>query len=214
MARQLGKLGHHVIISGRSESKVKGALEKLRGEKVEAESLLMDVSDEKSILNAAKEFSKRNLKLDVLVNNAAIGLKGDTSILHSDETILTETLNTNCFGPLCVCKAFLPFINSPGRIINVSSGGGSMTDLVGGWSPVYCVSKSLLNALTRHLAYELETKNISVNAVCPGWVRTDMGGSTAPRSVAKGAETLVWLATDAPQKLSGKFFRDKEEIPW
>jgi NAD(P)-dependent dehydrogenase (short-subunit alcohol dehydrogenase family) len=214
MARQLGKLGHHVIISGRSESKLKLALEKLQKEKIEVEGLLMDVSDEKSILFAAKEFSEKKLKLDVLVNNAAIGLKGDRSILQNDDALLTETLNTNCTGPLRVCKAFLPLMNSPARIVNVSSGGGSMTDPVGGWSPAYCVSKSLLNALTRHLAYELESKNISVNAVCPGWVRTDMGGSAAPRSVAEGAETPVWLATEAPQNLTGIFFRDKSEIPW
>ena len=89
-----------------------------------------------------------------------------------------------------------------------------MTDEPGGWWPAYCVSKTLLNAITRQLAYELEEKNISVNAVCPGWVRTDMGGAGASRSVAKGAETPVWLADDAPQNLSGKFFRDKKEIPW
>jgi NAD(P)-dependent dehydrogenase (short-subunit alcohol dehydrogenase family) len=213
-ARQLGKLGYHVIISARDEVKLQEALQKLKKENMEVESLLMDLSNAKSIADAAREFSKRKLKLDVLINNAAIGLKGDRSILQNEETILTETLNTNCMGPLRVCKAFLPFMSSPSRIINISSGGGSMTDPIGGWSPAYCVSKSLLNALTRHLAYELESGNISVNAVCPGWVRTDMGGNAASRSVAKGAETPVWLATDAPQKFSGKFFRDKKEIPW
>jgi NAD(P)-dependent dehydrogenase (short-subunit alcohol dehydrogenase family) len=89
-----------------------------------------------------------------------------------------------------------------------------MSDPVGGWSPAYCVSKTLLNSITRQLAYELESKNISVNAVCPGWVRTDMGGKNASRMVEKGAETPVWLATEAPQELTGKFFRDKKQIPW
>jgi NAD(P)-dependent dehydrogenase (short-subunit alcohol dehydrogenase family) len=210
IAKQLLALGHHVIVSARSEKNLEQSLQKLKP----VEGLLMDVSDEKSIAEAAKEFSKRKLKLDVLINNAAIGLKGDQSILQNDDAILEETLNTNCMGPLRICKEFLPYMNSPARIINISSGGGSMTDPVGGWSPAYCVSKSLLNALTRHVAYALESKNISVNAVCPGWVRTDMGGSAAPRSVAKGAETPVWLATDASQKLTGKFFRDKSEIPW
>ena len=89
-----------------------------------------------------------------------------------------------------------------------------MTDPVGGWSPVYCISKSAVNALTRHLTYYLEEKNVVVNAACPGWVRTDMGGRSATRSVEKGAETIVWLATEAPLSLTGKFFRDKKEIPW
>ena len=96
----------------------------------------------------------------------------------------------------------------------ISSGAGSMSDEVATYSPAYCVSKTLLNAITRQLAHELKGKNISVNAVCPGWVRTDMGGMLASRSVAKGAETPVWLATEAPQSLTGKFFRDKEEILW
>ena len=88
-----------------------------------------------------------------------------------------------------------------------------MTDPVEGWSPAYCVSKSMLNALTRHLAYELESRQISVNAVCPGWVKTDMGGKSAPRSVERGAETIVWLAT-TEKTVTGKFFRDKKIIPW
>ena len=88
-----------------------------------------------------------------------------------------------------------------------------MTDPVGGWSPAYCVSKTLLNAITRHLASELGDKNISVNAVCPGWVKTDMGGQSATLTVEKGAETIVWLAT-TDSVPTGKFFRDRKIIPW
>ena len=105
-------------------------------------------------------------------------------------------------------------MNRPSRIVNLSSGGGSMTDHVGGWSPAYCISKTMLNGLTRHLAYELSEYGISVNAVCPGWVKTDMGGKSAPVSVQKGAETPVWLATEAPSDMTGKFFRNKHEIDW
>jgi NAD(P)-dependent dehydrogenase (short-subunit alcohol dehydrogenase family) len=89
-----------------------------------------------------------------------------------------------------------------------------MSDPIGGWSPAYCVSKSMLNAVTRHLAYELKDKQITVNSACPGWVKTDMGGSAAPRSVKHGTETIVWLASEAEHHLTGKFFRDKKEIPW
>jgi NAD(P)-dependent dehydrogenase (short-subunit alcohol dehydrogenase family) len=105
-------------------------------------------------------------------------------------------------------------MNNPSRIINISSGGGSMSDPVEGWAPVYCISKTLLNAITRHLALELVTRNISVNAVCPGWVRTEMGGKGSTRSIEKGAETPVWLAIEAPRELTGKIFRDKREIRW
>lgn len=214
IARQSGKAGLHVILSGRDEKRLDEALKKLHAENIAGDKLLMDVSDAKSITAAAKDFSSRFSQLDVLVNNAGIGLKNDNSLLHSDEEIFQQTLLANSYGPLRVTKAFLQFMKSGSRIIMISSGGGSMTDEVGGWWPAYCVSKSLLNAITRHLAYELSGKNIAVNAVCPGWVRTDMGGRGAPRSVEHGAETPVWLATEAPQSVTGKFLRDKKVIPW
>jgi NAD(P)-dependent dehydrogenase (short-subunit alcohol dehydrogenase family) len=179
----------------------------------EAEGLFLDINDELSIDAAVSILSKQNKKLDVLINNAAVLFQHDDSILNNSE-ILYNTLNTNSLGALRVCKAFLPFLKKPARIINVSSMGGSMTDATGGWAPAYCVSKTLLNAITRQLAYELKSRKISVNAVCPGWVRTDMGGRAATRSVEHGAETPVWLATMAPQELTGKFFRDKKLIPW
>lgn len=214
IARQCAAKNFHVFISGRDSSKLESAKQQLKKEKLDADTLLMDVSDAGSIKQAAAEFSKRNIRLDVLVNNAGIGVKGDQSISAGKEEVFTETLITNAYGPLRVTKAFLPVLKSPSRIIMISSGGGSMTDEPGGWWPAYCVSKTLLNALTRQLASELESKNIAVNAVCPGWVRTDMGGAGAHRSVEKGAETPVWLADEAPQKLTGSFFRDKKEIPW
>lgn len=212
-ARQLGQKGYFIILTGRNENKINQSLAELKKESINADALLIDVSNAQSIKKAADEILKRNYKLDVLINNAAVLYKNDKSILQENE-ILTETITTNSIGPLTVIKEFLSFMNSPSRIINVSSGGGSMTDPVGGWAPAYCVSKTLLNSITRQLAEELKPKNISVNAVCPGWVRTDMGGKNAPRSVEKGAETIVWLASEADHKLTGKFFRDKKQIPW
>lgn len=214
IARQLGKKNFHVIISARSEEKLKEALERLSNIGISSEMLVMDVSSESSVRNAAELFAKRNLHLDVLVNNAAILLKEDQSIVCQDITILKSAIETNCYGVLQVTQAFLPFLKSPGRIVNMSSSGGSMNDPVGGWSPAYCISKSMLNAMTRHLANELAEKNIAVNTLDPGWVRTDMGGGAAPRPVEKGAETPVWLASEAPQNISGRFFRDKMVIPW
>jgi NAD(P)-dependent dehydrogenase (short-subunit alcohol dehydrogenase family) len=174
----------------------------------------MDVSKPESIEKAALSFASKNLKIDVLVNNAGIIVRGDNQLHKNDNSILIRTIETNSYGPLRVTNAFLPFINSPGRIVMVSSGGGVLNGEVGGWSPAYCVSKTLLNAITKQLAYEIKDKNISVNAVCPGWVRTDLGGEGASRSVEKGAETPVWLATEALNNLTGLFFRDKNVISW
>lgn len=214
IARQCGKLGFHIIISGRDEELLKRALVNLLKENIDAESLLMDVSSPESIRNAAARFSSRRLKIDVLVNNAGININGDNHLLQNDKEILIHTINTNSYGPLFVTREFLPFISSPGRILMISSGGGAMNGEVAGWSPAYCVSKTLLNAIAKQLAYELRSEKISVNSVCPGWVRTDMGGAGASRTVDKGAETPVWLAMEAPQELTGLFFRDKKVIPW
>jgi len=214
MATQFGKLGHHIILTARDETRLEQAIQKLMKGQIKVEGLMMDVADEESIRNASEKFVQLNLKLDVLINNAAILDKEDRSILQENEDLLLKSLTTNSYGALRVVRAFLPFMKNPSRIINISSGGGSMTDPIGGWAPAYCVSKSMLNAITRHLAAELMPRNISVNAVCPGWVRTDMGGAGATRPVEIGAETPVWLATEAPQTLTGCFFRDKKQIPW
>ena len=214
IARECGKLGFHVIISGRNETRLKTSLENLQKEKINADSILMDVSSQESIEAAARQFALKSLKIDVLINNAGINLKGDKQLLQNEKNFLDQTLSTNSFGPLFVTKAFLPFIRSPGRIVMISSGGGVLNGDVAGWAPAYCVSKTLLNAITKQLAHELKDKNISVNAVCPGWVRTDMGGPGATRPVEKGAETPVWLSSEASQDLTGLLFRDKKVISW
>jgi NAD(P)-dependent dehydrogenase (short-subunit alcohol dehydrogenase family) len=214
IARQCGKAGFHVIISGRDEKRLKAALSQLQKENIDADSLLMNVNSLQSIKGAAETFAAKNLKIDVLINNAGIVAKGDSSLLKNEEHLLEQTIATNSYGPLRVTNLFLPFMQSPGRIIMVSSTGGALSKEVGGWSPAYCISKTFLNAITRQLAFELRNKNISVNAVSPGWVQTSMGGSFAPRSIEKGAETPVWLATEALQELTGNFFADKTEIPW
>ena len=214
IARQLGGKNFYVIITGRNEEKLSKALSLLENAGIRAEMILMDVSQDNSVESAAGILSMKNIRLDILINNAGISLKDDKSLISSELIVLEKIINTNSCGALRVTRAFLPLMNNYGKIINISSGGGSMTDPVEGWSPAYCASKTLLNALTRHLAYELSSHNISVNAVCPGWVKTDMGGKYAPRSVEQGAETPVWLASEAPINLTGKFLRDKKEIPW
>jgi NAD(P)-dependent dehydrogenase (short-subunit alcohol dehydrogenase family) len=112
-----------------------------------------------------------------------------------------------------VSKAFWPLLEGHGRIINVSSGGGQLSE-PSGWAPAYSLSKTALNGVTVQLALDGQRAGIAVNSICPGWVRTDMGGPGAPRDVAEAADTPVWLALEAPASLSGKFLRDRQEIPW
>lgn len=213
-ARLYGKENFRVIISGRDADKLDKARDVLVNEGITADALLMDVSNVLSMGEAAAKLKMLGTKIDVLINNAGILFKEDQSLLSDDEKLMQEILETNAYGPLRVCKHFLSLMNQPGRIIMISSSGGSMSQEVGGWSPAYCTSKTLLNAITRQLAHELGDKNISVNAVDPGWVRSDMGGKNAPRSLEQGAATQLWLGTQAPQKLTGKFFRDNTEMRW
>lgn len=213
-ARQMARKGFRVFITGRNETRLQQVKNKLQAEVLAVETLLLDVQDEKSIAAAAAAFGAMQVKLDVLINNAAILLKADNRISTDSTALFDETMRTNVHGPLRVTQALLPYMNTPARIINISSAGGSMSEPVGGWSPAYCVSKTALNSLTRQLAAELASKKIAVNAVHPGWVKTDMGGSSAPRSIEKGAETPVWLASEAAQELTGLFFMDKKAMDW
>ncbi len=213
ICRQLSGLGHDVIISARDPEKCKAAAEQLSAEGLVVTPFALDVNSEADIQSLYGWINERYGKLDVLINNAAIMLKPDHSLLNNEDALLLQTLQTNALSPLVLCRKLLPLMQAGSRIIMMSSGGGSMVDPVGGWSPAYCVSKSLLNAITRQLAYELSEKRILVNAMCPGWVKTEMGGPSAPRSVQKGAETAVWLSTIQHLE-SGKFWRDMKIIPW
>jgi len=177
--------------------------------------LQMDVSDDASIWKGAKTYGELSDSLDVLINNAGIYPDENFDILTISREQLVETFQTNTFGPVKVTQAFLPFLkkSSAPRIINISSGYGE----IGGLSykvPSYCLSKLALNGVTIMLDQALRSEGIAVYAMCPGWVRTDMGGANASRSVEEGADSAVWLATDAPRTLSGKFFRDRSVIGW
>jgi len=209
-ARQLAERGCSVWLTTRDRERGEKAVQSLRGT---VHFLQVDVADAKSVARAATRFAAESPQLDVLVNNAGILLDGDGSVNDLDEDKLRQTFETNVFGPLRMAQAFMPMLRnsqSP-RIINVSSGGGQLSD-PSNWAPAYCISKTALNAVTVQLAAALP--NAAVNSVCPGWVRTDMGGSAAPRSPAQGVDTIVWLATEAPQSLTGKFLRDREIIEW
>jgi len=213
VAGQLAALGYTVVIGSRDLARGKQVAEEL-GEDVTA--LQLDVTDAESIDRCIAAVGDEFGRLDVLVNNAGVTGGGwSTSAVDIDLDEVRETLETNLFGGWRLTQAALPLIrrNGYGRIVNISSGMGQLSDM-GGRSPSYRVSKTGLNALTRMLTAELGEENILVNSVCPGWVRTDMGGPNARRSVEEGAETPVWLATLPDDGPRGGFFRDREPIPW
>ena len=213
VARQLGRQGFRVFLGARSAKAGHEAAAKLESEG-DVVFLEIDVSNEKSIRAAAEELSRQNDHLDVLVNNAGILLDEDKSALTITAGIFETTLRTNTLGPWLVAQAFVALLKKSRepRIVNVSSSGGQLEGGADGWAPGYCVSKTALNGVTVQLAAALP--KFAVNSVCPGWVRTDMGGENANRSVAEGAATIVWLATAAPHDLTGKFVKDRKVIPW
>src|SRR6059058_3336455 len=219
VVRQLAREGFRVFLGARGEEAGRAAAEKLNreGEKEDYGKITfikIDISKIDSVRSAAQEFSKQSDRLDALVNNAGILLDDDKDALTITPEIFETTLHTNTLGALLVSQAFVPFLKKSDapRIVNVSSGGGQLDGGADGWSPAYCISKTALNGVTSQLAAALP--KFAVNSVCPGWVRTDMGGSNATRSVLEGAAGIVWLASDAPQDQTSKFWRDRKVIPW
>lgn len=213
--RQLSQRGILAVLTSRDEAKGIEAVEKLHQEVGEIIYHQLDVTDADSIARL-RDFIEQNFhQLDILVNNAGVFLDRGESVFAVDINIIQDTLETNFYGALNLCRAFVPLMRQQnyGRIVNVSSGLGALTRM-GGRSAGYKISKAALNALTRIMADEVRGDNIKVNAVSPGWVRTDMGGSGATRSVAQGADTIVWLATLPDDGPTGDFFHDRQSIPW
>jgi NAD(P)-dependent dehydrogenase (short-subunit alcohol dehydrogenase family) len=172
----------------------------------------LDVIDQASVDAARDRIASEVGRLDSLVNNA--GIYGDpVGAADYDLDRAHEVLEVNTFGPWRLIEAFLPLLRESDvpRIVNVSSGAGQLSDMNGGRA-AYRLSKAALNALTRTLASD--ERWVKVNTMCPGWVRTDMGGAAAPRSLEQGADTAVWLATLPHDGPSGGFFRDRKPIPW
>jgi len=214
IARQLAARGLRVFLGIRDPLRGKATADKLAATGARVIPLTLDVADPASITAAAEKFSEQAERLDVLVNNAAILEDDALTILQITADHFDRVMRTNVRGPLLVTQAFWPFLRTAkGRVINVSSGAGSLSE--GGANiPIYGVTKTALNSLTHKFALTGAADGIVVNSMCPGWVRTDMGGPQAERSVEQGAETAVWLATDAPRKFTGRFFRDRKEIAW
>ncbi|HEY3069592.1 MAG TPA: SDR family oxidoreductase [Gaiellaceae bacterium] len=213
VARQLAALGYTVVLGSRDLARGEEAAREI-GDGVVAKRL--DVTDEESVERVIASIAGELGRLDVLVNNAGVAGGGwRTSATDVDLGDVRDTLETNLYGAWRLTQAALPLMrrNGYGRIVNLSSGMGQLSDM-GGHAPAYRVSKTGLNVLTRVLTAELGDENIVVNSCCPGWVRTDMGGPHANRSVEEGADTPVWLATLPDDGPRGGFFRNREPIPW
>lgn len=224
IVRQLCRAGFSVLLAARDEKKSSEAAAKLRSEGLDAHGIVLDVSDAKTVASAAKTIEERFGRLDVLVNNAGIGPEFITQPKPSELSmeVLRQTFDTNFFGAFAVTQAMLPLLRkSPSaRIVNQSSTLGSLGTLSDTSSPMYGInvmaysaSKSAMNMMTVSFAKELAAARISVNTVCPGWVKTEMGGEAAPRTVEQGAAIAVKLAS-MENPPTGKYLDDAGEIRW
>jgi NAD(P)-dependent dehydrogenase (short-subunit alcohol dehydrogenase family) len=215
ICRQLARLGYRVILTSRQAASGLEALKSLEDSRAELLYHQLDVTDQASIQTLRAFVVNQFGAADVLVNNAAILPDPFGRVLKVDAVKFRAALETNTLGPLMLCQAFIPLMRAQnyGRVVNVSSGAGQIGNMVNDM-PAYRLSKIALNGLTLMLARSVKGTNLLVNAACPGWVRSDMGGPKAARSLEQGADGIVWLATLPDGGPNGGFFRDRKPIPW
>jgi NAD(P)-dependent dehydrogenase (short-subunit alcohol dehydrogenase family) len=215
IARQLVREGVRVVLGCRDPVRGERAARNLKaGDLAVAHAL--DVNDTKSVRRFVAFVDKEFGVPAILVNNAGVyPEESDARVTGTRTALWRETFETNLFGAVRLCREVVPLMERVryGRIVNMSSGLGQISKM-GAGSPAYRVSKAALNAFTATLAAEVREAGILVNSMSPGWVRTDMGGPEAPRSVEEGAETAVWLALLPASGPTGQFFRDRKPIPW
>jgi NAD(P)-dependent dehydrogenase (short-subunit alcohol dehydrogenase family) len=213
--RQLLARGMNVVLAGRDARALEHALGGLGRVDERAMVVHMDVSSPSSIQGAQRAVAKRFGGADILVNNAAVLLFENEDVLSIPADAYQRTFETNVFGAIEAARVFVPAMAAAGygRVVNVSSAAGQLARM-SDYAPAYSMSKTALNAFTRILAYTYRDKGVLVNAVDPGWVRTDMGGPSAPRSPQEGADTIVWLATLPDDGPTGGFFHDRHPIEW
>jgi NAD(P)-dependent dehydrogenase (short-subunit alcohol dehydrogenase family) len=214
ICKELSRAGCNVVLTSRNEQEGRRAVAKLHHNDNVAYRRL-DVTDSKDIASLRDWILKTYGRVDILINNAGVYLDEGVSVFDVDENIMQDTIAVNFYGSFHMCRAFVPIMrqNGYGRIVNVSSGYGAMSEM-GGYVAAYRISKAALNALTLIMANELRDGNIKVNAVCPGWVRTDMGGSMAPISPEAAAKDIVHFALIDAKGPTGGFFRHKKLIQW
>ncbi|MBD3256986.1 SDR family NAD(P)-dependent oxidoreductase [candidate division GN15 bacterium] len=217
VCKGLAAAGIQVVLSGRSEERVRKAVKSLKKKDLPVVGLTLDVTSEMSVLKAEQFVHREFGRLDILINNAAVLL--DTESTRTIERIridiVKQTHEVNFYGALRMIQAFLPRMKSQnfGRIVNVSSGLGQLHKSRPHYV-AYQTSKTALNSLTCLVAADTADYDIACNSMTPGWVRTNMGGPNADRTPKEGADTIIWLATQESKEPNGKFFRDREEIPW
>lgn len=216
--RQLAERGYRVVLSARREAEGRAAAEALAGRGLDVQFHALDVTDADSMRRLADDLRDQYGRIDCLVNNAGIfpdpepGSE-ESSVFRARLDTIRRGLEINTLGALLVSQALIPLMGGRGRVVNVSSGMGQLSEM-NGCCPGYRLSKTALNALTRILADELQGTGVKVNSVCPGWVRTEMGGPGATLSVEDGARGIVWAATLPDDGPSGGFFRHGEPIAW
>ena len=220
ICRQLAVNGTLVILTSRDRSKGLAACEKLQKEELPVRFFELDVTHPAGMMRLSEFLEDEFGRCDILINNAGVfpdvvEAEDWPSVFETEVKVIREAMETNVYGPLLLCQTIVSLMkeNKYGRIVNISSGMGQLT-YMNGHCPGYRISKTALNALTRILTDELKDLNILANSMCPGWVKTDMGGANATRPVEKGADTAVWLATLPDNGPRGQFFRDRKEIPW
>ncbi len=220
-ARQMAQLGYRVLLTSRDGIKGKAAADKLQSEGLEVRCRPLEVTREESRKRLLDYVEHEYGRLDVLINNAGVLLDGQSdqpqkaSFFDVDLEAVQQSMETNLYGPYRLVQLVVPLMrrNSYGRIVNLSSTLGQLSEMRGSF-PAYRLSKTALNALTRIAAAELKGENILVNACSPGWVRTAMGGPSAPREPAEAVRGVTWLATLQDDGPSGGFFQDRMSIPW
>jgi NAD(P)-dependent dehydrogenase (short-subunit alcohol dehydrogenase family) len=212
VCRQLARAGLDVLLGARDPAAGADAAASLASQGLRVRPEILDVASDASVASCAERLRADGTAVDVLVNNAGVYPEG--TVLSATWEDFRLALEVNFLGALRTCRAFAPAMvrAGHGRVVNVSSGYGSFQEGLEG-PAAYGLSKAALNALTAKLASEV-SGDVKVNAACPGWVRTRMGGAGASRSVEKGAETIVWLATLPAGGPNGGFFRDRRRIAW
>ena len=215
ICRQLAKLGIRVLLGSRDAAKGVVAAGELVATKLPVEARELDVASDESIRECMNWIGHDLGRLDILVNNAGIMIEDEDADAEQEIQIVRDTMQTNVYGPLLLSRLAIPIMKSRryGRIVNLSSTMGSLTEMGPGYI-AYRMSKAGINVVTRVLAAETQGMGILVNSVDPGWVKTEMGGRGANRTVYKGAETPVWLATVPAGGPTGGFFHDRKTIPW
>lgn len=215
LVKHLSLSGLNVILASRDHEMGNKAVQKLKELNLDVSCIEMDVSNHESITQAAITLNEQYGRLDVLINNAGVYLDENENILTMDPSILQKTMETNFFGVYHVMRSFIPLMEKQGygRIINISSEYGAMSEMSSPGVGAYKLSKFALNGLTRLVAAETKG-DIKINAVDPGWVSSDMGGPSAPRTPREAAESILWLATIGSEGPNGGFFRDGKQIPW